>query len=421
MPLPRASRIALRWLFLFTALALLSLALLAFWGAELVTQGMRQALANPGGTRFFATAGTLRWGEGWTYDELRQFFSAHGLPPRPCGSLPLYGVCQEGDRLLVGPGLVPLGSVTLVPTPQGLRLQGPDGPVMELSLPPRLVALAPQGEVAQWPVALEHMSAHLVNAVVDLEDRGFLTHPGLSLRGLVRASVVNLLSGGVKQGGSTITQQVVKVLLLRSERRVSRKLLEAYLASLVEYRFSKREILQVYMNSAYFGQDGGISIHGVEAASRFYFGKPSRFLDLEEAALLAGMIAAPNRYNPFDHPEGARQRRAAALNSMVREGHLSESAARQAHQKPLPAAPWSLRWEVASHFLDQLRGQAGEVVTTLDPVVQMAVWEGVRAGLARLAKVTPLATLDLEDPLQVAVVVLGRGGRVLALQGSRAG
>jgi penicillin-binding protein 1B len=295
--------------------------------------------------------------------------------------------------------------------------------LQSLALPPRLLALLPEQDVARWPIPLEAVSPHLINAVVDLEDRSFLRHPGLSFRGLLRAGLANLASGGVKQGGSTITQQLVKVLLFKPEKRVSRKMLEAFLASLLEYRHSKREILEAYFNNAYLGQDGGISLVGVEAASRFYFAKPAAFLSLEEAALLAGMLAAPNRYNPLSHPGEARKRRQAALAALLREGHISPGQAQAAEQAPLPQRGWPLRWPLAAHFLDLLpaKPEGKDLFTTLDPVVQEAVGEGVEAGLRKLeAKLGP-PWLGTDDPLQVAVVVVNRQGRVLALWGSRQG
>lgn len=394
-----------------------SVLLLVIWGYSLVGVRMEKVRSAAGSPRFFARPGVLRSGEHWNASELERFFLAHALPVGRCSDPSPYAVCREGDSFLLGPGLAAPAAVQLQVSASGIRLSGGSGfPVNEVTLPPRLLALTPVEDAVQWPVPLAAVSEHLINAVVDLEDRGFLTHPGLSLRGLFRATVANLASGGVRQGGSTITQQVVKVLLLRPERKVSRKLLEALLAGLMEYRYTKREILETYLNNVYLGQDGGIALVGVEAASRYYFGKPARFLSLEEAALLAGLIAAPNRFNPFTHPEAARLRREQALRAMAREGHLPAEQVRRAQAAPLPPLPHPLRWEPAAHFLDLAGGRDG--MTTLDPVVQEAVRDGVAAGLAALARSSPLAA-DTADPLQVAVVVLGPEGQVLALQGSR--
>lgn len=419
MQLTRRTRIVLRWLLLFCLLAVASGLLLLGWGLALVRARMEHALAAGGSPRVFASPGVLRSGDPWRAEELGSFFVAHGLPPRPCSKPQPYSVCQTGNSFVLGPGLAaPFGEVVVRAGRSGLEVADASAKALgEVVLPPRLLALLPEADTVQWPVALEQVSAHLINSVVDLEDRGFLTHPGLSLRGVLRATVANLTTGGVRQGGSTITQQVVKVLLLRPERRMSRKLLEAYLASLLEYRYSKRQILEVYLNHVYFGQDGGVSVVGVEAASRFYFGKPARFLSLHEAALLAGIIAAPNRFNPFLHPQAAKARRGQALEAMVREGHVRQEQTKEAGWSPLPVAPWSLRWEAAAHFLDLVRGREG--TTTLDPVVQEAVRVGVSASLARLLVQRPGLGEGSGDPLQVAVVVVGDDGRVLALQGSR--
>ena len=425
MRLHRRTRLALRWVAILGGLLLGSAALLLFWGITLVQLGWEQQAAARGSPRVLASPGVLREAEPWTEEELATFFAASGFVPAPCHTPQPFAVCRQEQNFLLGPGVVQGTRDPVMVRPQrtGLVLQEATGRrLREVVLTPRVVALLPQQDVARWPVPLAEVSPHLVNAVVDLEDRGFLHHPGLSFRGLVRASLANLASGGVKQGGSTITQQVVKVLLLKPERRLSRKMLEAFLASLVEYRYSKREILEAYLNNAYFGQDGGISVVGVEAAARLYFGKPSKALELEEAALLAGLIAAPNRFNPFQHPEKARERRSQALLAMVREGHLRPGDAERAARAPLPRRPWPLRWGLAAHFLDLLPSDAsGTLPTTMDPVVQEAVFHGVQAGLARLEQRFPALGAASGDPLQIAVVVVGRNGKLLALLGSREG
>lgn len=409
----------LRWLLVLCLLAVASGLLMLLWGLALVQERMEQALAGTGSPRVFAGPGVLRAGEQWRPEELGLFLTAHGLPPQPCSRPQPYQVCQTGNGFILGPGLTSsMGEVVVRAGVSGLEVtEASTKPLEEVMLPPRLLALLPEKDTVQWPVPLDQVAGHLINSVVDLEDRGFFTHPGLSLRGVLRATVANLASGGVKQGGSTITQQVVKLLLLRPERRMSRKLLEAYLASLLEYRYNKRQILEAYLNHVYLGQDGGVSVVGVEAASRFYFGKPARFLGLHEAALMAGIIAAPNRFNPFLHPQAAKARRQQALEAMAREGHVGGEAAEEAGLRPLPVAPWPVRWEAAAHFLDLVQGR--EVMTTLDPVVQEAVHAGVSASLARLVAQRPALGAESGDPLQVAVVVVGNDGRVLALQGSR--
>lgn len=414
-----------RWLALVALLLVSSLGLLYLWGFSLLAGAWQRQERSSVGLRAFCAPGILREGELWRGEELAGFFRAHGLEPRPCAQPPLYGVCQQGSSFLIGAWLVP-GEQRLLRVEagaQGLRLTTDEGQQQqELVLVPRLLAIAPQEDRIRWPVRLHQVSPHVLNAVVDLEDRGFLSHPGLSFRGLLRASVVNLTSGGVKQGGSTITQQLVKLLLFKPERRLSRKMLEAFLASLVEYRYSKREILETYLNNVYFGQEGGVSVVGVEAASRYYFGKPARYLDLAEAALLAGIIAAPNRFNPFTQPHVAQKRRDQALEAMAREGHISAARVQQAETQPVPSRPWPLRWTAAHHFLDLLPArERGEVISTLDPVVQLAVWEGVRSGLAKLENKLGPSWRASDDPLQVAVVVLDAQGRALGLLGSREG
>lgn len=348
---------------------------------------------------------------------------AANFPTENCRIPKAFTVCRDGTSFLFGEGLLEHTEqpVRVYCGSQGLEIVTTSGASLQvLEMQPRLVAMIPWQDAVRWPIPLTECSPHLINAVVALEDRDFLSHPGLSLRGLLRATAVNLMAGRVKQGGSTITQQVVKNLLLRPERRMARKMLEGFLAGMLEYSYTKAQILEAYLNNAYFGQDGSIAVVGVEAASRFYFGKPARYLALEEAAELAGMLAAPNRFDPRKHPQSARQRRAQALAAMVAAGHLSSAEAEEAARKDVPEKTWPLRWTAASHFLDLLPKTFGEIRTTLDPLVQEAVFQGVKAGLRVLDERQPNLA-DKGDPLQVAVVVLSRGGEVLGLLGSRKG
>src|SRR5262249_52880795 len=149
----------------------------------------------------------------------------------------------------------------------------------------------------------------LVDAVLAVEDHRFFEHGALDPRGLARAVWVNLRSAKVAEGGSTLTQQLVKNRLLTPQRTVARKVREAGLASLVEGRYSKSQILEAYLNEVYLGQRGTLAIRGVGAASRAYFGKEVHQLDTAEAALLAGMVRAPNTYSPVLNPGRARERR----------------------------------------------------------------------------------------------------------------
>src|SRR5689334_16991633 len=159
------------------------------------------------------------------------------------------------------------------------------------------------------PVELAGVPDHLVAAILAVEDQRFYRHFGIDPRRIAGALVANLRAREIVQGGSTITQQLVKNLYLSAERTPLRKLREAAIALVLEARYDKPTILQAYLNEVYLGQDGTRSLHGVGAAARYYFGKDVRKISVAESALLAGMIQAPNRFTPIRHERAARHRR----------------------------------------------------------------------------------------------------------------
>ena len=174
------------------------------------------------------------------------------------------------------------------------------------------------------PVRVDALPEELVEAVLAAEDVSFFSHAGLSFTGIARAAWKNLTGKGPPQGGSTITQQLVKNLYLTHERTLSRKIREAFLAIFVELRHSKRAILQAYLNEIYLGSSNGVNLIGVGAASRAYFGKDPDQLDLPEAATLAGMIQSPANYDPVRKPDRAKVRRNWVLDRMVGLGSLDQ-------------------------------------------------------------------------------------------------
>jgi penicillin-binding protein 1B len=405
------------------------MALFVVYGVSLVDRAMATELAVTG-TRVVSAPLHLRAGQPWSLSDLRRVLRDRGVPEWTGQGDPRAGeFVVAGDRIVVAGGSTSGrgGTTVLRPTGSGLAIQDPGGGfAAELTLAPAVIGTVAAGDTVRWPVRLADVSPHLLTAVVDIEDRSFLSHAGLSLRGLLRAAVRDLAAGGVRQGGSTITQQLAKVILLRPARTVSRKVLEAWLAALIEYRYDKRTILAAYLNRAYLGQDGGWQIVGVEAGAQFYFGKRAGELAIEEAALLAGIIAAPNRFDPFAHPTAARGRRSDVLAAMVREGHLGPGEAARLSSAPLPRAARRLRWPPAAQYVEHVlaAGSRGGLVRTgLDPAVQIAVREGCEAALSELeARFSGLRALARAgDPLQVAVVAMAPDGRVLAVQGSRLG
>src|ERR1044071_4245176 len=177
------------------------------------------------------------------------------------------------------------------------------------------------------PMRLAQLPDNLVQAVLAIEDQRFYAHHGLDFKRIGGALLANVRAGGFVQGGSTITQHVAKTLYLSASRDPLRKLREAALALALEARYSKAQILEAYLNEIYLGQDGARAIHGVGAASRYYFGHDVRKLSLGEAAILAGMISAPNRTAPNHNPELARQRRDLVLQVMVDQKRISRATA----------------------------------------------------------------------------------------------
>ena len=187
------------------------------------------------------------------------------------------------------------------------------------------------------PIKLAETSKVLIDAVIAIEDHRFFDHGALDLRSLARAVWVNARAGKVTEGGSTITQQLIKNRLLTPDRTMARKLREAWLATLVEWRYSKSQILEAYLNEIYLGQRGSLAIRGVGAASRAYFAKEAHQLTPGEAALLAGMVRAPNTYSPGAQSRAGRQRRDVVLGRMRELKTLDAAAYERARKEPVRA------------------------------------------------------------------------------------
>ena len=288
--------------------------------------------------------------------------------------------------------------------------------------PPNVTILAQDGTVLaerglrRGHVRLDMLPPYLVQAVLSTEDRRFYAHFGIDPLGLVRASFRNASAGSVVEGGSTITQQLAKNLFLSPQRTYVRKLEEVVYAIWLEQRFSKDEILELYLNRVYFG--GGT--YGVEAASRRYFGKSARFVTLSQAALLAGLLKAPSRYAPTRSVKAASARADEVLGNMVEAGFLSPEQARNASQQPLRLSakgddtgypyPVDFVAELLPEFVGE---QDGDLIveTTID------------AGLQRVSQQTLRHLLDAEgadvNAGEGAVVVLDPMGGVKALVGGR--
>src|SRR5215218_9426098 len=268
----------------------------------------------------------------------------------------------------------------------------------------------------------------LRDAVLSIEDRRFFEHGAVDLWGVARA-VFSWDDGeqDFKQGGSTITQQLVKNTYLTPERTLQRKFREAALASVIESRMSKQDIFALYCNEIYLGQRGSVAVRGVRQAARVFFGRELKDLSLAEAATVAGMIQSPGRYAPDRHPAEARVRRNSVLGVMLRDGRIDESQARAASDEPVTVAPLERADATAPYFIDyasrevesrlagsvEESGQNLRVYTTLDLDLQRVAEEAVGRQVGRLEKVfkgkrRPQAALVALDP---------RTGHVLAMVG----
>lgn len=274
---------------------------------------------------------------------------------------------------------------------------------------------------------LREAPPHLINALLATEDRSFYRHHGISFRGTARALWVNLTTGRT-QGGSTLTQQLVKNFYLSSERTMSRKLNEALMALLLEMHYSKDEILETYLNEVALGQSGDRSINGFGLAAQFYFGQPISELDLHQVALLVAMVQGPSYYNPRRNPQRAQARRNLVLDNLVKVGRISAAQADVARRKPLGVlARPTASTAVYPAFLDLVRRQLHteykeddlateglRIFTTLDPRVQEAAQASFRATLTRLRKENPRRL----SRLQGAVLVSNpENGELLAVIG----
>jgi len=243
-------------------------------------------------------------------------------------------------------------------------------------------------------VPLAQIPKHMVDAVVAVEDARFFEHQGLDYVGILRASLTNLLSGRIRQGASTITQQLARSLFLTPKRDLDRKLREALLALKIEQILGKEQILELYLNQIYFGHGA----YGVQAAAQTYFGKEVGEVTLPEAAFLVGLPKGPSDYSPYNHPEAAKRRQAAVLRRMVEEGFLSAPESARAAAVPLLFRRL-VREEPAPYFVERVRLQLvaayGEtmvykgglqVYTTMSPKVQESATAALQEGLRQLDK-----------------------------------
>jgi penicillin-binding protein 1B len=272
---------------------------------------------------------------------------------------------------------------------------------------------------AEWrvtdPIVLEDLPEHVPAAFLAAEDVRFRRHFGVDPIGVLRAALTNVRAGGVAQGGSTITQQLAKSRFLSAERTFTRKAKEAVLAVMIEVRFTKDEILEAYLNEVYLGHHEGRPVLGLDEASRVYFNKAAGKLTVAEAALIAGMIRAPNRDNPDERAKVAKQRRDAVLGVMRDRGWISEEEHDEAIEhrvrfrrgeleaRPHPYLVAAIRHEVLDRAgARRLRGGGLKIHTAVDLSMQKAAESAVRGGTQRLRR--RYSWLRRDEPLQAAIL-----------------
>ncbi|MBV8242940.1 MAG: PBP1A family penicillin-binding protein [Hyphomicrobiales bacterium] len=301
--------------------------------------------------------------------------------------------------------LPPIQSLEVPKRPPTVEIVGLDGRPLTM-----------RGEMSGTDVAIKELPPYLPRAFVAIEDRRFYSHFGVDPIGLARAVAANVLHRGVSQGGSTITQQLAKNLFLTQERTLWRKMQELVLALWLERKFSKTQILELYLNRVYFGSGA----YGVEAAAQKYFGKPARAVKVAEAAMLAGLVKSPSRLAPSRNPDGAERRAQAVLTAMTELGFVTETMAKTALAQPAravrPAGAGSVNY-VADWIMDVLDDLVGRVEqdlvveTSIDPALQAAAEKALTDELALKGQKFEVA--------QGAIVAMTPEGAVRALVGGK--
>jgi len=284
-------------------------------------------------------------------------------------------------------------------------------------------------------IGFSDLPPNLVKAITVTEDRSFFDHYGVNIRGIIRAFVrrydTDPNSPLARQGGSSITQQLVKNLLLSPEKTPQRKVSEAYMSIILETRLSKEKIFELYCNQIYMGQQAGFSINGMGEAASAYFNKDVTTLSLPESATLAGLIRSPNRYNPYKNIDTATSRRNQVLDSMAETGAISQDEANVAKAAPLKVAPLRGRIDVsdAPYFADYVQNQLGDMIagagtehlrvyTTIDMDLQRAAYAALTKQLGELDKVEQKRFAP--GTLQAALVAMNaKTGEIVAMVGGR--
>lgn len=293
-------------------------------------------------------------------------------------------------------------------------------------LAPKLIAMLQSENEERLAISLQHYPRLLIDTLLLTEDRRFYEHYGISLMGITRAMLTNLKAGHTVQGGSTLTQQLVKNLFLSNDRNLIRKANEALMAIILDWRYDKNRILETYLNEIYLGQNGDIQIHGFELASQFYFGRPIREISLDQIALLVGMVKGPSLYNPWRNPNNALERRNVVLKLLLEHKVIGKELYDILIKRPLgvqargqitrnyPAFIQTLQKELRENLAEYKTGTllGARIFTTLDINQQRYAEQAVVNGVKELQ-------LKTKNPyLQSAFVIANyHTGEIKALVG----
>lgn len=343
-------------------------------------------------------------------DSIRIYPRVNGIEKKSFPDGPVKIVVQAGRVVsLLSPDGSQLNSICLEPEEIGRIL----GPQME----------------SRRPVTLDAVSPYLQKAVVASEDARFYSHIGIDFLAIGRALLINLKERRFAQGASTITQQLARNFFLSPQKTLGRKLREMEMALVLEMRYSKPQILEMYLNKIYFGQEGLRGIYGIEEAAGFYFSKPAKDLSLEESALLAGIIRSPRKYANIRDSQAALKRRNNVLARMRKLNMIQEAEYQRASRQPVRLQQRKIHIRLSSYFVDYIQRITAEELgseklyrtgyryyTTLDPIQQAAAEEAVARGIAEIERTAQPAG----EPLQAALVVVNpKTGAMTAMVGGR--
>ncbi len=324
-----------------------------------------------------------------------------------------------------------------------LRLQFEQGQITDIQMldttvAPSLLRIEPAEIASIYPahnedrvlVKREQIPAVMVDALLAMEDRAFYQHHGVNPKAIARAMIANMMAGKTVQGGSTLTQQLIKNYFLTADKTYARKLEEMAMALVIDWRYSKDEILEAYANEIYLGQDGQRAIHGFGLASRYYFGRPLNELTLNHIATLIGLIPSPSKYNPRRNPDQALVRRNLVLDVMVTRNLLSAEDAETIKQLPLdtitqppsgitqyPAFVDLVNRQLRQHYNpDDLGNEGLQIFTTFDPKIQAIAEQALVNTLPKLEKAVGQPAHILQGSLIIADT---QTGEIQAIVGDR--